>query len=199
MFRRVFLSGAVSSLFALLVSPKRLLAQQPPPRQGPGLGPQMRRVGFLLGQWEEEVTYAGREPDASRGRGRWMARPDLGRYLSLRYEARGPEGPYQAMGLLMWDEKQNEYRMWWFDDGGGVGEYRGTFRDEDTLVLEHRGQVDGRDFRERITYTRVTPAEVRTRIEQAYGSEDFKTYLDAIAKRVEGQPQRRPDARPPLP
>ncbi len=59
------------------------------------------------------------------------------------------------------------YRLWWYDSAAGVGEYRGNFTDEKTLVLEHSGKVEGRRFRERISYTRVSANELHTRIEQA--------------------------------
>ena len=174
--------------------------QQPgPQRPGARLDPELRRLAFLLGQWEEEITYAGREAAESKGQGRWVTRPDLGRYLSFRYEGRGPEGVYRAMGMLTWDPQQQAYRMWWFDDAGGVGEYRGNFRDENNLVLEHRGKADGRDFRERISYTRVEPGTVRTKIEQAYGDEEYKPYLEAVAHRVEGRPPQRPPGAPQQP
>jgi hypothetical protein len=170
-------------------------AQEPPPKiqepaqrgAGPQARPELRRLAFLLGGWEEEITYAGREAGSDKGRGRWLARPDLGRYLNFRYEGSGPEGDYHALGLLTWDAESQSYRMWWFDDSGGAGEYRGNFRDENTLVLEHRGKVEGRDFRERITYTRAGPGEVRTKIEQAYGDEEWKTYLEATAHRMRDQ------------
>jgi hypothetical protein len=165
--------------------------QEPPRRQEPlerGAGPQarpeLRRLAFLMGAWEEEITYPDRGAGSDKGRGRWLARLDLGHYLNFRYEGSGPEGDYRALGMLTWDGESQSYRMWWFDDSGGVGEYRGNFRDENTLVLEHRGKVEGRDFRERITYTRAGPGEVRTKIEQAYGDEEWKIYLEATARRT---------------
>lgn len=197
-----------ASLLRLLLCAALLLADsaggqepprgQEPPQRGPGMQarPELRRLAFLLGAWEEEITYPGREAGSDKGRGRWMARPDLGRYLNFRYEGSGAEGDYRALGLLTWDAESQSYRMWWFDDSGGAGEYRGNFGDENTLVLEHRGKADGRDFRERITYTRAGPGEVRTKIEQAYGDEEWKIYLEATARRTrEGQP--RPGSGPP--
>jgi hypothetical protein len=159
------------------------------PLQGPQqtlrARPEHLRLAFLVGQWEEEIAYAGRENAAEKSRGRWVAQPQLGHYLVIRYQGRGPEGNYRAMGVLTWDHETQACRMWWFDDAGGVGEYRGSFPDDNDLVLEHRGKVEGRDFRERITYTRVSPGEVRTKIEQAYVDEPYKTYLEAVAHRAQ--------------
>jgi len=164
-------------------------AQAPPnARQGQ---PERMRVAFLVGAWEEEITYPRREAGADKGHGRWFARPDMGRYLMFRYEGSGPEGEYRALGILTRDPATQKYRLWWFDDDGNVGEYTGDFRDENTLVLEYRGQVDGRAFRERISYQRVGPGQVQTKIEQAYGDEDYRVYLEATAKRIEGPLQRR--------
>lgn len=193
-------------LICVLAPP--LAAQTPapqPPQGNPRLLAEHRRLAFLMGQWDEEITYAGREPADAKGQGRWQARPEMGLYLALRYEGWGPEGEYHAMGVLTWDREQQAYRLWWFDDAGGIGEYRGNFRDENSLVLEHHGKVDGRDFRERITYTRAAPGEVHTRIEQAYGNEDYKLYLEAVAHRTEmpqrpgARPMQRPGGNPPPP
>jgi hypothetical protein len=161
----------------------------PPPPGAPQQAERMR-LAFLVGAWEEEITYPGREAGADKGRGRWLARPDMGRYLMFRYEGSGPEGDYRAMGILTRDAATQKYRMWWFDDSGNAGEYTGDFVDENTLVLEYRGQADGRLFRERISYRRAGPGEVHTKIEQAYGDEEFRVYLEATAKRTEG-PLRR--------
>lgn len=194
----LFLSALLLAVPAYGQNPPK--AQEPTPR--PPRGPQRPehfRLAFLVGQWEEEITYPGREAGADKGHGRWLARPELGLYLTFRYAGSGPEGEYRAMGVLTWDAEAQVYRMWWFDDAGGVGEYRGNFRDENTLVLEHRGKVEGRDFHERISYTRLGPGEVRTRIEQACGDEEFKPYLEATARRTgegPGRPGTAPRSRP---
>ncbi|MCL4523623.1 MAG: DUF1579 domain-containing protein [Acidobacteria bacterium] len=165
------------------------------PQQGiPGparLGPEGRRLAFLVGAWEEKVRYPGETSGqkAEGGTGRWFARPLLGRFLQFNYDGVGPQGPYRAFGVLIYDGEAANYRMFWFDDAGGVGDYRGNFADENTLSLEHRGRVDGREFRERITYTRVSPGEVRTKIEQAWDAGGYRVYLEAQATRTGAPPQ----------
>lgn len=183
---------------AFLVIASLAQGQNPPATERPAPAPsktqqaqpERMRLAFLVGAWEEEISYFGREAGADKGRGRWFARPDMGRYLMFRYEGSGPEGDYRALGILTRDAATQKYRMWWFDDSGNVGEYNGEFRDENTLVLEYRGQVDGRAFRERISYKRVGLGQVHTTIEQAYGDEEYRVYLEAVAKRVEGPLQR---------
>jgi hypothetical protein len=162
--------------------------------QNPRIGPELRRLAFFLGVWEEKVTYPGAEE--KNGTGRWVGRPALGNFLMINYEGSGPEGNYRALGMLGWDREEQTYRLWWFDDGGGVGEYRGSFAGENALTLEHHGKVDGRDFRERITYTRSAPGELRTKIEQAWGTAEYKTYLDAVATRTGDTPPGPPGKRP---
>lgn len=173
--------------------------------QDPGRpGPEWRRLAFLVGAWEEKVTYPGETPEQRNegGSGRWFARPMMGRFLQFNYEGTGPQGPYRAFGVLTYDREAQSYRMLWFDDSGGVGDYRGNFADENTLSLEHRGRVDGRDFRERITYTRVSPTEIHTKIEQAWDAGEYRVFLDAQAARTgaPGQGAMRrgaPPAKPP--
>jgi len=191
------LLGVVGSGPALGQQPTQQQPQRPlqAPLQNPRALPEHRRLAFLLGQWEEEVTYAG--PEQRSGRGRWRARPAMGLYLVFDYEGEGPEGRYGALGVLAYDRGAGDYRLWWFDSSAAIGEYRGNWADENTLVLEHRGTVEGRPFRERISYRRVSLAEVRTRIEQAWDNEEYKPYLEAVARRAAlrqrspaGQPQR---------
>jgi hypothetical protein len=122
----------------------------------------------------------------------------MGRFLQINYEGTGPQGAYRALGVLAYDREMQSYRMFWFDDSGSIGDYRGNFADENTLSLEHRGRVDGRDFRERITYMRVSPTELRTKIEQAWDAGEYRVYLDAQATRT-GVPPQRPVRREPPP
>ena len=178
-------------------------AQQPtpPPQQPPVQRPnplttrQHLRLAFLAGQWEEQITYANAKPGEGSFSGRWRARPSLGLYLQIDYEGAGPNGPYRAFGVLTYDRETQMYRMWWFDDAAGVGEYKGDFTDENTLTLEHTGTVEGRAFRERIRYTRVAPNEVRTQVDQAWGTAPYEPYLEAVARRMppgQGGPALRP-------
>lgn len=159
--------------------------------QGPGRpGPEGRRLAFLVGAWEEKVTYLGESPEqkGEEGTGRWFARPVLGHFLQFNYEGTGPQGPYRAFGVLAYDRETQNFRLLWFDDAGGVGDYRGNFVDGNTLSLEHQGKVEGRDFRERISFTRVSPREIRTKIEQAWETGEYRVYLEAQATRTGGPP-----------
>lgn len=172
----------------------------PAQRDGPRPGPEGRRLAFLVGAWEEMVKYPGETPEqkAEVGTGRWFVRPVLGRFLQFNYEGLGPQGPYHALGMLAYDREAQSYRMFWFDDSGGIGDYRGDFVDENTLTLEHRSKVEGRDFRERISFTRVSPTEIRTKIEQAWDTGEYRVYLEAQATRT-GLPPQGPPRREPAP
>ena len=180
-------------------------AQQPPPGPQPAQAPpaqrpnplatrQHFRMAFLAGQWEEQITYANAKPGEESFTGRWRARPSLGLYLQIDYEGTGPQGLYRAFGVLTWDREAQVYRLWWFDDAAGVGEYEGDFTDENTLTLEHSGTVEGRAFRERIRYTRVSANEVRTQVDQAWGTGAYQPYLEATARRMRapGGPDKQP-------
>lgn|SRR5574337_614659 len=142
------------------------------------------RLVFLIGRWEEEVTYA--EAPASEGKvtARWTARPAMGLYVRIQYEDDAQPRPYRAFGVLTYDREERVYRMWWFDNVAGVGEYRGNFIGENHLVLEHHGKREGKAFRERIRFTRLGPNELRTTIEQAGESGEFRPYLEAVAHRA---------------
>jgi len=202
---RSFKSGALVAALGLVVIAAG--AQQSPPQQAPPqtppfanppggppqaerplAGPEYLRLAFLVGAWDEAITYGGAEN--ATGTGHWVARPLMGFYLMINYQGRGPEGPYRAQGVLTYDRDAQQYRMWWFDDTGGIGDYRGNFTDANTLVLEHQGKKEGRDFRERITYRRVAPGEVRTKIEEAWDTEEYKTALEAVARRGAGAQMR---------
>ena len=169
-------------------------AASPPPQNQPGnpLATQDHlRLSLLLGEWEEEIGYADASSAEDKNTGRWTARTALGLYLRIQYTDTSPGARYRAFGVIAYDSEESIYRMWWYDNQGGIGEYRGQFVDDNTLVLEHSERMAGRAFRERIRYTRVSPNELRTTIEQAWGTGDFKPYLEAVARRTnEGSPRR---------
>ena len=194
----VFVLAAV-----FLPAGERLSGQQAPPAapaQGQGRNPlttaEHLRLAFLVGRWEEQVSYTSAKPEENKGTGRWAANPALGLYLQIRYEATSPAGPYRAFGVMTWDRDAQVYRLWWFDDAALVGEYRGNFTDENNLVFLYSGLIEGQGFRERIRFTRVSPSELRTKIEQSWGNGEFKPYLEAVAHRIEG-PGRGAAQRPP--
>jgi hypothetical protein len=177
-----------------------LNAQQPPARPAPAPltqaaeprpGPETRRLAYLVGAWEEKVRYPSDEPGQKEeeGTGRWFARPVLGRFLQFNYEGMTPQGAYHALGMLSYDREAQGYRLLWSDDAGGVGDYRGNFVDENILRLEHRGAVEGREFRERISFLCVSAGEVRTKIEQAWEAGAYRVYLEASATRTGAPPQ----------
>jgi hypothetical protein len=142
------------------------------------------RLAFLVGQWNEEVTRADARPGEEKSKGRWTARPVMGLYLSIQFGTIGPRGAYRAFGVLTYDQQQERYRLWWFDDAAGIGEYSGDFTDSNSLVMEHEGKVEGKVFRERIRFIRVSQDEVDTTIEQAWEKGAFKPYTAAVAHRV---------------
>lgn len=177
---------------AFFCIPGHLASQQPPTQaqaQGTGANPwtleQHLRLVFLVGAWEEEITYADSKSSGSKVTALWSARPAMGLYLRFQYEETTPVQPYRAFGVLTYDREEQNYRLWWFDNVAGIGEYRGNFTDENTLVLEHSGAKGGKAYRERIRYTRVSPSEVRTHIERAEENGEFKPYLEAVARPVE--------------
>jgi hypothetical protein len=180
----------------------------------PFAGPEDEKLLALGGAWQEDVRYAGDPEDSPSGKGRWIARPFFGLYLVLNYEGTGPEGDYHAHGVMAYDHEDRAYRLWWFDDAGGIGDYTGAWKDDNTIVFEHKKNSGGRPFRERITYTRHSQDELDTKVEQAWGTEPYKFYMSASAQRaqlpegkgwgerlVDQQPRRarknQPDSAPP--
>jgi Protein of unknown function (DUF1579) len=160
------------------------------PQPSPFAGPEDERLSVWAGAWEETVRYAGDAEGKPSGTGRWMARPFFGLYLVINYNGKGPEGGYNAHGVMAYDHETKTYRLWWFDDGANIGEYTGTWKDDHTLVFELKRTTNGKTFRERMTYVHIADDELQTRIEQSWGTEPFKVYLEASAHRMalpEGQ------------
>jgi hypothetical protein len=154
------------------------------PQPSPFAGPEDERLAVWAGAWEESVRYAGDAEDKPSGTGRWMARPFYGLYLVINYNGKGPEGNYNAHGVMAYDHEAKAYRLWWFDDGANIGEYTGTWKDDHTLVFELKRNSGGKTFRERMTYSRISEDQLQTRIEQSWGAEPFKLYLEAAAHRI---------------
>ena len=151
----------------------------------PFAGTEDQKLMSLAGAWQEDVRYAGDAADSPSGKGRWIARPVFGLYLVMNYEGSGPEGDYHAHGVMAYDHEERTCRLWWFDDTGGIGEYTGAWKDGNTLVFEHKKNSGGRPFRERITYTVRASEELDTKVEQAWGTEAYKFYMEASARRVQ--------------
>jgi hypothetical protein len=169
------------------------LSGQAPQQTQPLATEKHRRLAFLVGQWEEEVARADAKPGEEKAKGRWAAPPVMGLYLTIQYGTNGPRGAYRAFGVLTFDQQQERYRLWWFDDAAAIGEYSGDFTDSNSLVMEHEGKVDGKAFRERIRFIRVSQDEVDTTIEQAWEKGPFKLYSEAVAHRLaEGPTSPRP-------
>lgn len=155
--------------------------------ENPFAGPEDQKLLTLAGAWQEDVRYAGDPADSPSGKGRWLARPVFGLYLVLSYEGNGPEGDYHAHGVMAYDHEDRTYRLWWFDDAGGIGEYNGAWKDDRTIVFEHKKVTGGRPFRERMTYSRVSENELTTKVEQAWGAEPYKFFFEASARRAQLQ------------
>jgi len=155
-------------------------AQQP----SPFAGPEDQRLAMWVGAWEESVRFAGDSEDKPSGTGKWLARPFWGLYVVINYELKGPDGNYHAHAVMAFDHDAKTYRLWWFDDGANIDEYTGAWKDDNTLVFELKRTSGGKIFRERLTYSRASEDEVHTRIEQAFGTDPFKLYLESEAHRV---------------
>lgn len=156
----------------------------------PFAGPEDERLAMWTGAWEESVRFAGDPEDKPSGTGKWLARPFWGLYVVINYELKGPDGNYHAHAVMAFDHDAKTYRLWWYDDGANIDEYTGEWKDDKTLVFELKRTSGGKIFRERLTYSRASEDEVHTRIEQAFGTEPYKLYLESVAHRVampEGQ------------
>ena len=154
-------------------------------RDNPFAGPEDQKILAFAGAWQEDVRYAGDPDDAPSGKGRWIARPIFGLYLMVSYEGMGPEGDYHAHGVMAYDHEDRAYRLWWFDDAGGIGEYTGAWKDDTTIVFEHKKMSGGRQFRERMTYTHASDDDLTTKVEQAWGTEPYKFFYEASAHRAQ--------------
>ena len=167
----------------------------------PFAGPEDQKLAMWTGNWEETVRFAGDPADKPSGSGRWRAMPFYGLYVVINYELKGPEGLYHAHGVMAYEHETKTYHLWWFDDGANINEYTGAWKDETTLVFEQKRTSNGKVFRERITYMKPSDDEIHTKIEQAFGTEPFKLYLEGTAHRaafLEGQGeggQQRPGQR----
>jgi hypothetical protein len=178
-------------------------AQQRKPKPSPFAGPEDARLAMWQGAWQENVRYAGDPEDKPSGEGKWLARQFYGLFVVINYQGKGPEGNYNAHGVMAYDHEAKNYGLWWFDDSGNVGQYTGTWKDDSTLVFELKKTTGGKAFRERMTYTHASDGEIHTKIEQAWGNEPYKFYMEAVAHKMplgdmvrEGEgTQRRPGQR----
>ena len=97
----------------------------------------MEKFGFLLGAWQlkSEVPKSQfSEYDSGEGRGEF--RQILNdRYVTFDYQAKNSKSKGAAHAIFVWDNKNNNYKYWWYEDSGEFSQATCDFIDEKTLCL----------------------------------------------------------------
>ncbi len=139
----------------------------------------MRRLRFLIGEWELAYTYST-EPDGPSMTdlaGAGSIRTILGGthlcfdYDVHRKETGEPAG--SAHGVFAWDSGRQRYRYHWFESSGAFLQASAELADPDTLVLDWDNdcsQTFRRENHDRIVLEMTCPEQALTlRVEMSRG------------------------------
>src|SRR5262245_49478213 len=164
---------------ALSCAPALLLAQQPAPPAPPAPsapaapaapappplpkpGPEVQKLGFLVGDWvHEETFHPGPMGPGGPGKGRSKTAWTLGdHHLYIIYTTNTPMGKLDARGMLGWDGEKKVYRLAWFDNMGSATQFQGDFDAAGALVMNAEYTFQGQPMKERLTITKGAEGKV---------------------------------------
>lgn len=124
-----------------------------PAASAPAPAPELQKLGFLVGDWIHEETYAAGPmgpggPGKARSKISWV----LGnQHLYMIYANKMANGQLEGRAFFGWDPRKRQYRLDWFDNMGDVSHYTGDFDAAGALVLTGEAMVDGRPTREQFS------------------------------------------------
>jgi hypothetical protein len=103
----------------------------------------MHALSFMAGEWNLDytVTQRGSTTRAIRGTGSLRYLFDA-TYLTFDYQAQQKETGEsigEAHAIFTWENKNQQYRYFWFESSGSFHQATGFLRDEHTLALEWQG------------------------------------------------------------
>jgi Protein of unknown function (DUF1579) len=187
----------VACAVSLSCAPSMLLAQPPAPAAPPAAdaapappapalpkpGPEVQKLGFLVGDWIHEETFhpSPMGPGGS-GKGRSKSVWALGdHHVYTIYTTNSPYGKLEARALFGWDAEKKAYRLSWFDNMGMMTMYHGDFDAEGALAMSAEYSIQGNAVKERLTIRKQADGNVVFSSAMAGPEGAWKPMLDSVA------------------
>ncbi|MGH9774682.1 MAG: hypothetical protein ACRD50_07020 [Candidatus Acidiferrales bacterium] len=136
---------------------------QPAAMQEPKPGPEMDRLKFLVGDWNDAGDYmkSAMLPEGGKYSGTYRARLGPGGFsLIADFEGEGPGGAEIGHDVFTWDPKANAYKTYSFTNVlpgaiAGTAHWEGA-----NLILESEFEMGGVKVGSRRMYTDIQPKSV---------------------------------------
>lgn len=169
--------------FALLLA----VSLNAPAQERMERGEQHDTLNFFVGEWETldnvmpSPMGAGGETEC-KAAFKWM----LGDFwLAHKFTGEIPDfGPYEGLGLTTYDAVAGNYVTYWFGSTQSiVGEYRGDWVDDKSLVLDGSSDMQGTTYYERLTWVKVSDNELRFIIEMSTDGQNYSKTMESTYKR----------------
>ncbi len=123
---RILASTLVASLLVATGCQQPTMEQM---MQKPERAAQLDQLQPLVGKWESSGTMKmGDEQMSMTGRSEVAWELDR-RVLVERMEGHSEAGDFKGLGVWVWDDASDQFRVWWFDNMGGWAE--GTVEQDD--------------------------------------------------------------------
>ena len=142
-------------LVILLCYSSDLFAQNKPPFQKPGTGPEWAKLAFLAGTFttETHLSPSRMSPNGSVGKGSasltWAVDSV---YLLLDDQSSDQVmGQYRAHGVLGYSAREGKYTLAMFNNFGDTPRYTGSFSG-DTLVMTSKVEFPGGSFDQKLVW-----------------------------------------------
>jgi hypothetical protein len=186
----------ILSLAVALLGPAVLLAQAPaPPATEPAApaaapappampkpGPEVQKLGFLVGDWiHEETFHPGPMGAGGSGKGRSKSAWVLGdHHVYTLYTTNSPYGKLEARAIFGWDAEKKAYRLAWFDNLGSTTHFQGDFDASGALVMNAEYTVQGQPVKERLTVTKGADGKVTFSSAMSGPDGAWKPMMDSV-------------------
>ena len=184
----------------LAVAPALLLAQTQPAPPAPAAptapaapaapapampkpGPEVQKLGFLIGDWVHDETFHPSPMGAGgTGKGRSKSAWTLGdHHVYTIYTTNSPYGKLEARGMFGWDADKKAYRLSWFDNMGMAMQFQGDFDPSGSLVLSTEYTFQGQPVKERLTVSKDAEGKLTFSSSLAGPDGAWKPMLDSVA------------------
>ncbi len=167
------LMGVVLSLATVVAQEKAAQPSSEMPYPMPKPGAEMKKLDFLLGQWQTVEAHESM-PGFAGGKGQGKTSTQLGPgglSIFTDYQSTGVVGVFQGRGIITWEATEKAYRTFWFDNmQAGSMTMAGQWEGNDLVFMGDLNMM-GQMVKFKQVYTEITPRSYTIKMYVIEGSE----------------------------
>lgn len=141
----------------------------------------MDKFGFLLGQWQMKSEIPKSQfSDYDTGEGRGEFKRILNqRYVTFDYMTNYSNSQGAAHAIFVWDNKNKNYKYWWYEDSGEFSQATCDFIDENTLCLNWHNSLFVQ------TFQLMENGKIKLEMRYPKDKDDYEVVLKVLFTKVE--------------